>query len=417
MTAKRQLAAIMYCDIAGFSNLKYSDSLLAEQIRTRHLTVFTEAHEKYHGKITQHLGDTTLSIFQNAAEAVECAYYIQLELRRNPEIPLRVGIHSGEIVHDDQGVYGDGLKVASRVERMSEPGSILITAKVHDDVKSHPWITSQNLGTYKLDDVDGEKELYVVTNRGLVVPSYRSPSEHRDQSTLVQSDVPVENSGYTEGKSKLVAALLALLLGPTGAHRFYLGQRFRAFLYIAATTILTIISFEEHAPYLLIMFIVSLLDAVLLAVMPSIEFDIKFNEKWRKRVGTQKKGESKKENIVTFRLLKEAVKKFESKQFDQAVVLFDRILVKDKRNAVAHFYLACCFSMLRDSDDAFYHLEAAIGSGFEDFDRIEEDKALKYIRTQSRFQAFRHTYLKVPLASLPSPSSNLLDKRPPLSSI
>ena len=142
---------------------------------------------------------------------------------------------------------------------------------------------------------------------------------------------------------------------------------------------------------------------------------MKFNEKWRKKVDAQKKGESKKENIATFRLLKEAVKKFDSKQFDKAIVLFDRILVKDKRNAVAHFYLACCFSMLRDSDDAFYHLEAAIGSGFEDFDRIEEDKALKYIRSQSRFQAFRHTYLKVPLATLPSPSSNLLDKKPPLS--
>ena len=268
MSAKRQLAAIMYCDIAGFSNLKYSDPLLAEQIRTRHLTVFTEAHEKYRGKITQHFGDSTLSIFQSAAEAVECAYFIQLELRRNPEIPLRVGIHSGEIVQDDQGVYGEGLKVASRVERMSEPGSILITAKVHDDVKSHPWITSQNLGTFQLDDVQGEKELYVVTNRGLVVPSYRLQSEHPDQSTPQRHDESAENSDYSEGKSKVVAALLALLLGPTGAHRFYLGQRFRAFLYIAATVVLTITSFEEHAPYLLIMFIVSLLDAVLLAVMP-----------------------------------------------------------------------------------------------------------------------------------------------------
>ena len=415
MIARRQLAAIMYCDIAGFSTLMYSDPRLAEEIRDRHLSIFKEAHEKYHGKVIQHFGDSTLSIFNSAAEAVECAYFLQLELRRSPEIPLKIGIHSGEIIQDDRGAYGEGITVASRVERICEPGSILLTGKVQDDIKSHPWITTQSMGYYKLDDLEKEKALYAVTNRGLAVPHHHH--SNRDQypvqtaiDSMEEPEINMEN--YQEGKKKHVAALLVLFLGPTGAHRFYLGQRFRAFLYIAATVILTIVSFEEHAPFLLIMFLVSILDAVLLAVIPRMEFDSKFNEKLRRKVETQKKSLLKKDNLENFRLMKEAVRKFESNQFEKAIVLFERILARDKHNAVAHFYLACCFSMLRDSDDAFYHLEAAVSGGFDDHDRLEDEKTLKYIRSQGRFQAFRHTYLKVPLATLPSPSPNLLDRKP-----
>ena len=416
MTAKRQLAAIMYCDIAGFSSLMYSDPALADQIRQRHHEVMTEAHAKYSGKIIQHFGDSTLSIFNSAAAAVECAYYVQLEMRRSPEIPLRIGIHAGEIVEDNNGVYGEGLNIASRVERMSEPGSILITDKVHDDIRSHPWLITQSMGIHQLDDIDRAKELFFITNRGLKIPALKSPRSLPNPYPPEDSlDDLEEDVVLPEGKKKHVAALLSLILGPMGAHRFYLGQRFRAFLYIAATVILSIASAEEGAPFVLIMFLISLVDAVLLAVMPRAEFDFKYNEKWRTKLSAQRKGRSKEKNVASFRLLKEAVNKFESKQFEKAIVLFDRLLAKDKRNAAAHFYLACCFSMLRDSEDAFYHLEAAVQSGFDDIDKIEEERTLRYIRSQSRYQAFRHTYLKIPVATLPSPSSDLLQSQPTFS--
>lgn len=418
MAAKRQLAAIMYCDIAGFSSLMYSDPALADQIRLRQHQVMTDSHAKYHGKIIQHFGDSTLSIFNSAAEAIECAYFLQLEMRRSPEIPLRIGIHSGEIVQDEHGVYGEGLNVASRVERMGDPGSILLTDKVHDDIRSHPWITTRSLGIHKLDDLEREKEIFVVTNRGLNVPISGMPKGiPQPYSPPVQEEIPEEDDDQilVDGKKKHVAALLALFLGFFGAHRFYLGQRFRAFLHITATVILTIVSAEEHAPFILFMFILNILDAVLLAVMPKGEFDLKYNQRWREKVTRKEKIKSKGRNLVNFKLLKEAVNKFESKHYENAVVLFDRLLARDKRNAVAHFYLAGCFSMLRDSDDAFYHLELAVQYGFEDLDRIEEEKTLKYIRSQSRYQAFRHTYLKVPMATLPSPSKDLLHTKPKLS--
>ena len=350
MTAKRQLAAIMYCDIAGFSEMMYTDPALADEIRQRHHSALTESHKKYNGKIIQHFGDSTLSIFRSAAEAVECAYFLQLELRQNPEIPIRIGIHTGEIVQDEHGVYGEGLNVASRVERMADVGSILITDKVHDDIRSHPWISTLSLGVHKLDDLDREKELFVVTNRGLNVPptpNERSSKPIKRNSFDEEELEPDEEMPFFDGKKKYVAAILAFFLGIFGAHRFYLGQRFKGFLYMIAFGIMMIISAEEHAPIVLFMLILSTIDAVLLAVMPKSEFDFKYNETWKNKLQTGRKNRKSRRIKSSFKLLKEAVNKFEAKQYQNAIILFDQLLDKDKRNAVAHFYLACCFSMLR----------------------------------------------------------------------
>ena len=414
MTPKRRLAAIMYTDIAGFSSIMYSDPKLADDIRSRHLSIFIGAHAKYNGKLIQQFGDSTLSIFDSVAEAVECAYFLQLELRRPPEIPVRIGIHTGEIVQDERGAYGEGLKVASRIERMSEPGSIYLTAKAYDDVKNHPWITAQSLGLFKLDDLRLEYELFVINNRGLHAPR-RSRSEKKEIYPMIpEEDSDLETSTeYVGEKSKVVTGFLALFMVHAGAHRFYLGQRVRGFLYIIASAILLIISIEEHAPFLLLMLIAGLVEAVLFWVMPKYEFDLKFNRKSGMTVSEGKKTKpNKKKNLVDFKLMKVAVRKFESKQYEKAITILDKVLSREQQNSAAHFYLACCFSMLRDTDDAFFHLEQAVNAGFSDIDRIEEDSALKFVRSQPRYQTFRQVFLGVPVPSLAAPSYNILEHPP-----
>ncbi|NND34849.1 MAG: NINE protein [Saprospiraceae bacterium] len=416
MTTKRQLAAIMYTDIAGFSSIMYTDRDLADQIRARHLEIFTRAHRQYNGKLIQQFADTTMSIFDSAAEAVECAYYIQLELRRSPEIPVRIGIHSGEIIQDSRGAYGDGLKIASRIERICEPGSILITAKVYDDIKNHAWISAVSLGHVNIDDLTGEYELYVITNKGVHVPLVQKV-RHSSQMTapVYRQNTYEEAQTDQQGKSKVVAGILALLMVHVGAHRFYLGQRFRAFMYIGATLILAVISAEEGAPFVLFMFLVGLLDAVLFFVMPTAEFNQKYNEgiAWRPTERKNKKL-SKKQRRFSFKLLKAAVRKFESQHYEKAVKLLDKVLDVDATNAAAHYYLACAFSKLHDIDDAVYHLSQAMEHGFEDIHRIEKDPALKFVRNHERFEGFRKTYLGY-APTLPPPRPNLLDDQLELS--
>jgi TolB-like protein len=80
-------------------------------------------------------------------------------------------MHTGDIVYDDEGIYGDGVNVASRIEGLAVAGSVLISGKVFDDIKNHQEISTVGLGTFDLKNVKKPVEVYAVSNKGLVIPS------------------------------------------------------------------------------------------------------------------------------------------------------------------------------------------------------------------------------------------------------
>ncbi len=114
------------CSIA----LMQDDENKAKSNRDRHRKVLEKSIQNHHGLTLQYYGDGTLSVFGSAIEAVECAVEIQTELQKDPKIPLRIGLHVGDIVYADDGVYGDAVNIASRIENLSAPGGILISARV-----------------------------------------------------------------------------------------------------------------------------------------------------------------------------------------------------------------------------------------------------------------------------------------------
>jgi serine/threonine-protein kinase len=167
----RRLAAIMFADMVGYTALTQDDEEKARSQRDRHRRVLEAAVERHHGEILQYYGDGTLSIFSSAVEAVECAVEIQLELQQEPKVPLRIGLHTGDIVHDGDGVYGDGVNVASRIESLSVSGGILISGKVFDDIKNHSSLSSVSLGEVLLKNVKLPVKVFAITNPGLSIPS------------------------------------------------------------------------------------------------------------------------------------------------------------------------------------------------------------------------------------------------------
>jgi len=102
-----------------------------------------------------------------------CASKIQQELQTEPKVPLRIGLHAGDVVYDDEGVYGDGVNIASRIENIAVPGSVLISDKINDELKNHQEISTVFLGKYNLKNVKSPVKLYAITVNGLVIPSYR----------------------------------------------------------------------------------------------------------------------------------------------------------------------------------------------------------------------------------------------------
>jgi TolB-like protein/class 3 adenylate cyclase/Tfp pilus assembly protein PilF len=167
----RMLAAIMFTDMVGYTALMQQDEAKAKEKRDRHRKVLDEFVTAHQGRILQFYGDGTLSIFGSAIEAVNCAVEIQKELRKDPCIPIRIGIHSGDIVYEDEGVYGDGVNIASRIENLSVPGGVLLSEKVYDEIQNHPYLEAVYVGKHNLKNVQKPVNIYAVCTDGLTTPT------------------------------------------------------------------------------------------------------------------------------------------------------------------------------------------------------------------------------------------------------
>ncbi len=167
----RMLSAIMFSDMVGYTALMQEDEKKAKESRDRYRKVLEENISKHRGKILQYYGDGALAIFGSAIESALCTVEIQKELLKTPEVHVRIGIHSGDIVQDDDGVYGDGVNIASRIESLSVPGGVLISDKLFDEIKNHPYLSAEFLGSYKLKNVKSSIKIYALSNSGLNIPT------------------------------------------------------------------------------------------------------------------------------------------------------------------------------------------------------------------------------------------------------
>ena len=166
----RQLSAIMFTDMVGFTALMQDDEHRAKSIRDRHRDTLRQSIEKHGGEIVQFYGDGTLSVFGSAVDGVSSAVAAQQALQQEPSIPVRIGLHIGDINRDEDGIYGDGVNVAARIEGLSVPGAVMISGKVFDEIKNHPELPATALGEFDLKNVRRPVRVFAITAPGLVVP-------------------------------------------------------------------------------------------------------------------------------------------------------------------------------------------------------------------------------------------------------
>lgn len=171
MNTSRRLAAIMFTDIAGYTAMMQENEAKAVEIRTRHREVFERQHELHRGQIVQYYGDGTLSIFDSAVDAAACAVAMQLEFQQGVKVPLRIGIHTGDIMVNETEVIGDGVNVASRVESLAIPGSVLVSENLFDNIKNQEEFTGRSLGVFTFKNVSKPIEVFALSWEGLEVPN------------------------------------------------------------------------------------------------------------------------------------------------------------------------------------------------------------------------------------------------------
>lgn len=186
--------------------------------------------------------------------------------------------------------------------------------------------------------------------------------------------------------NKYVAGVLAIILGAFGIHRFYLGQRFFGILRIFAFIGLLMGTIESNADapgvLLAMLFLTAFLEGVVFLVMPQEKFDQKYN---KDRVPMALAAPAGNVN----ELKAEGVDYFRAGDYDLAMEAFmDALQVKADDPGV-HFNLACCYAQDRSVSGALYHLELAISYGLPEPERIENHRALNWLRNQPAYEKFR----------------------------
>ena len=162
----RRLAAIMFTDIEGYTAIMQNDEKKGWEMRERHREVFNSVTDRLGGNILQYYGDGTLSIFTSIIDAVKCGIEMQIQFQKDPNVPVRIGIHLGDIIVTEDDVIGDAVNLASRIESIAVVGSVLVSDRVQRDLKNHKEIHSQSLGFYELKNVERPVEVFAISNPG-----------------------------------------------------------------------------------------------------------------------------------------------------------------------------------------------------------------------------------------------------------
>ena len=169
MPPSRQLFAILFTDIEGYSALVQQDEQMGLAMRKRHSEIVQKEHKQFNGRVIHYYGDGTLSIFQSAIDAVQCAITMQQAFSYS-QVPVRMGLHLGDIIFDEEHVFGNGVNLASRIESLGVAGSVLISGKINDEIQNHPEFKTISMGIYQLKNIQQEVEVFALAHDGLKVP-------------------------------------------------------------------------------------------------------------------------------------------------------------------------------------------------------------------------------------------------------
>jgi adenylate cyclase len=158
----RRLAAILAADVVGYSRLMEVDEAgTLARLKTVRLEVIDPAITKCKGRLIKTTGDGMLVEFQSVTEALRCAVDFQERMaRRNRDMPssramlFRIGLNLGDVIVEDNDIFGDGVNVAARLESMAEPGGICISGAVRDQVGDRLDVEYADLGEQQVKNIN-----------------------------------------------------------------------------------------------------------------------------------------------------------------------------------------------------------------------------------------------------------------------
>ena len=200
MSQTRQLAAIMFTDISGFTSLMGDDEQKAYAILQKNRALQKPIIEQFNGTWIKELGDGVLASFPTVSDAMNAAFNIQQACNAAKIFQLSIGIHQGEIIVENGDIFGDAVNVASRIQSLGVPGSVLFSKKIKDEIHNKAEFQTVSLGNFEFKNVEEPLEIFALSNPGFVTP--------RKEEMKGKLKTPVKKSN----KGRWIAASLGVLL-------------------------------------------------------------------------------------------------------------------------------------------------------------------------------------------------------------
>ena len=188
----RRLGAIMFTDVVGYTSMSSRDEATALGLLGRYRALLNSVFPKFEGRVVKTMGDGFLVEFASAVEAVDCAVEVQTQMGRfnsslvdEQKVLVRIGIHVGDVVHEEGDVLGDAVNVASRVEPLAEPGGICVTRQVVDQVEGKVKWPLEPMGMRELRNLPNPVQLFSVGVEPVGPTLQRRPPSDRHRVAIL----------------------------------------------------------------------------------------------------------------------------------------------------------------------------------------------------------------------------------------
>jgi TolB-like protein/class 3 adenylate cyclase len=175
----RRLSAVLAADVAGYGRLVSTDEEgTIGQLKAHRALLFDPKLAEHNGRLVKTTGDGLLAEFASVVDAVRCAVDVQrgmaarnAEVIEDKRIEFRIGVHVGDIIIEDDDIFGDGVNVAARLEGLAEPGGICVSARVQEDAEGRLDVGFIDDGEQQLKNIARPVRVYRVALDGAQAPS------------------------------------------------------------------------------------------------------------------------------------------------------------------------------------------------------------------------------------------------------